>query len=463
MSPRPVRLLQPAARVLLTILALSSGCGEAPGGRADGLAFSDLGLPGDGAPPTDGARPPADGGPPDGSPSGSHPTIYPSGRTLSPLSPHVKAQLRKIAARAQRDGRVFSKLGASMTVSKSFLHCFAGSNVALGQHGGLAPAIQHFKQDLGGGVTSFDRTSLCATVGWAALHALKGSPSPAEQEIAAVSPRFAVVAYGTNDIGYNDIQGYADDMLDLTDLLIGKGVIPVLASIPPRDDSAAADKQVPRYNAVVRAVAQARQVPLIDLHRELLKLPDHGLGPDGVHLTAYSGGACQLTAAGLTRGYNLRNLLTLQTLQRAKQAVVDDAPAPDPAGPARKGSGLIAAPIVVEGLPFVDLRDTKGWSQRAIDSYSGCNATQDESGPEFIYRLSVSQQTTIRAYVFDRGAVDIDLHLLGASASGASCIKRDHELIDATLQPGTYHFALDTFVKGGQELAGEYLLVLLQE
>jgi hypothetical protein len=444
---------------------LLAACGEAPDDRADeqGVGLPDFGLPGDGAPPPTDGSPAPDGPAPDGPSPQNHPTIYPSGVTLSPLSPNVKARLRQIAAKAHRDGRAFAKLGASMTVSNSFMHCFVGSTVALGQYGGLAPAIQHFNKDLGAGVTSFDRKSLCATVGWAALHALKGTPSPAEQEVSAISPRFAVVAYGTNDIGYKNIHGYADDMLDLADLLIGKGVIPVLASIPPRDDSASADLEVPRYNAVVRAVAQARQVPFIDLHRELVQLSDHGLGSDGVHPTTYSGGACQLTAAGLKSGYNLRNLWTLQTLQRAKQAVVDDAPAPDPAGPARKGSGMKMAPIIVEGFPFVDRRDTKGWTQRNINSYSGCNATQDESGPEVLYRLVLSKPTTIRAYVFDRGAVDIDLHLLGSNASGSGCIKRDHQQLDAALQPGTYHFALDTFVKGGQEMAGEYLFVLLQE
>lgn len=66
--------------------------------------------------------------------------------------------------------------------------------------------------------------------------------------------------------------------------------------------------------------------------------------------------------------------------------------------------------------------------------------------------------------VFDRGTVDIDLHLLGATPSGASCIKRAHQELSATLQPGTYHMALDTFVSSsGTVLAGEYLFVLLAE
>jgi len=62
------------------------------------------------------------------------------------------------------------------------------------------------------------------------------------------------------------------------------------------------------------------------------------------------------------------------------------------------------------------------------------------------------------------GTVDIDVHLLGAAATGASCLKRDNKQIATTLQPGTYHFSLDTFVDtSGKELSGEYIFVVLKE
>lgn len=391
-----------------------------------------------------------------------YPAVY-GPTTLSPLTPAVVRGLRAIAARgAQQDG-VFAKIGASATVSSAFLQCFVGSKVDLGAHTALAPSITHFSQPLLDGKTSFDRTSLSATVGWSAGKAITGTPSPLTQEVDAIAPRFAVVMYGTNDIQLNNIFGYGDNMLTLTDQLIARGVIPVLTTIMPRDDSASADLQVPRYNAVLRAVAQARQIPLIDFHRELIVLADHGLGPDNLHPSSYSGGACQLTAAGLTSGYNIRNLLTLQTLDRLRRVLVVGEAAPDPSGPVRQGQGTAQDPIVVEGFPFVDVRDTTRQGERRIDSYPGCTASQDESGPELIYRLTLTQQTTVRALVFDRGSVDIDLHLLGATVDGASCVQRNDRELSVTLAAGTHHLALDTFVSSGVEKAGEYLLVLLSE
>lgn len=397
-----------------------------------------------------------------GADAAAYPAVY-GATTLSPLTPAVVRGLQAIAARGVQQDGVFAKIGASATVSSAFLQCFVGSKVDLGAHTALAPSITHFSQPLLDGKTSFDRTSLSATVGWSAGKAISGTPSPLTQEVDAIAPRFAVVMYGTNDIQLNNIFGYADNMLTLTDQLIARGVIPVLTTIMPRDDSASADLQVPRYNAVLRAVAQARQIPLIDYHRELVMLPDHGLGPDNLHPSSYSGGACQLTAAGLASGYNIRNLLTLQTLDRLRRVLVASEVAPDPPGKARQGQGSAQDPIIVEGFPFVDVRDTTRQGERRIDSYPGCAASQDESGPELIYRLTLTQQTTLRALVFDRGDVDIDLHLLGATVDGASCVQRNDRELSVTLAAGTHHLALDTFVSSGVEKGGEYLLVLLAE
>jgi len=422
--------------------------------------------PKDGEPPTDGAPPKPDGKlPPQPDGAAPYPAVYPTGRTQSPITAHVAANLVQISKKKARNGKVFSKVGNSITVSTSFLNCFAGSKVDLAGRTQLAPTVSHFKYSVGG-ATSWDRKSLCATGGWPAFKALSGTPSPLQQEISAASPRFAVVMFGTNDIGYNNITRYADNMLDITDALIKEGVIPLLTTIPPRDDKASANLEVPRYNAVVRAVAQARQVPMVDYHRELLPLPKHGLAGDGVHPnTYYSGGsaACVFSSTGLTYGYNTRNLITLEGLHRATAVVLDGKQAPDPPGPKRQGDGSPASPIIIDVLPFTDLRNTKGGPYKKINSYPGCKATQDESGPEYIYRYKAASAHSIRAMVFDRGDVDIDVHLLGATISGASCIKRGHNELTAQLQAGTYHFSLDTFIKSGSATAGEYLFVLLKE
>ena len=79
-------------------------------------------------------------------------------------------------------------------------------------------------------------------------------------EIAAAGPRYATVMLGTNDIGYDNILRFGDDMVDIAEILIAAGVVPIFSSIPPRDDSAAADAWVPRYNAVVRGDVEAIRI-----------------------------------------------------------------------------------------------------------------------------------------------------------------------------------------------------------
>ena len=70
-----------------------------------------------------------------------------------------------------------------------------------------------------GGTTSWNRHSLAAKVGWSAWSALKGTPSPLQKEVAAISPRLAVLMYGSNDIEGKNPFSYANNMLDIVDQL----------------------------------------------------------------------------------------------------------------------------------------------------------------------------------------------------------------------------------------------------
>ena len=411
------------------------------------------------------AQTPADAEP---APVWPGPALYPPNRTLSPITATVVDGLRTIADRGpELADDVFMKVGASATVSAHFLHCFGGDpgRIELDGRDHLQDTIDHFQGGEADGTDPFRRESNAAVVGRSAGWAITGNPSPMDRELAALSPRFAIVMYGTNDIQLRNIDDYAENMANLADSLIARGTIPVMTSIMPRDDDDEADARVPLYNAVVRGLAQARQVPFIDYHRELLPLTDHGISGDGIHPTVYrangSARACDFTRSGLSAGYNIRNLLTIETLDRVRRGL--DGLAPDAAAPALRGVGSPDDPFVVdvEALPFTDTRTTLDGPFRRLARYAGCAADQDESGPEFIYRLDVDAAIAVRAMVFDRGDIDIDVHLLDATASEAGCIDRDHRTIDASLEDGTYYFALDTFVsRDGTEHVGEYLFVI---
>jgi hypothetical protein len=391
------------------------------------------------------------------------PELYPSGRTHSPITPYVAASIAAIAEAAPRRDDVFAKIGASSTESVNFMHCFVDdAKIDLGGRDHLWETIDTFRAEVDG-TTSFDRVSLCAIKGWSTITALSGDPSPLQLEIDAADPRFAVVMYGTNDIQLGSAHNFGAAMLTLVETMTTQGVVPLLTTIQPRDDDPEADAEVPIYNAIIRAIAQAEQIPLIDFHRELLPLPDHGLGNDGIHRAVYTPNgipsACLLSAAGLDFGANVRNLLSLEALERAR-VVVDGVEELDPPKLQLAGAGLPRDPYVIPGLPFGDRRDTSVDGVALIDSYTGCGADQDESGSEIYYRLDLEVSETVRALVVDRGDVDIDLHLVDTSASGEGCIARADRSLTVELGPGTYFFVLDTFVSGGVEAAGEFLFVL---
>jgi hypothetical protein len=263
--------------------------------------------------------------------------------------------------------------------------------------------------------------------------------------------------FGTNDVGAGDPFGYSDSMMTLVDRLLARGVVPILSSIPPRDDMPAVDALVPLYNLIVRGIAQGRQVPFVDYHRELAGLPMHGLGSDGVHPNQAPAGACALDEAGLEFGYNVRNLLGLEALDRARGALAGEAA--DASAPVMAGSGTARDPFVIPSLPFTDLRNTMDSSSRDFSEYPGCMAMQNEAGPEYVYRFTLSAPASVHLYVFDRGMVDVDLHLLN-DPDPSSCIARGHLEIEQMLDAGEYYVILDSFVMGSTELAGEYLLVI---
>jgi hypothetical protein len=437
-------------------------------GQQDDSAATDSAPPDSG--PSDSAVDSGDSGTDDsGAPPepADVPARYPADRLQSPITPYVRDLLAsRLASARGRDANVFMKVGDSITVDPFALGCFADDDVGYGDRDELEATVDHFLSGEAGSATPWDRESRAAEVGETAAWAMEGSPSPVDRELSALSPAFAVLQYGTNDMQmaatYKDaIWPYAEDMLDLVDHVMDEDVIPVLVTIPPRLDDESADTWVPIYNAVVRGIAQGRQVPLVDLELGLRGIDGYGLYPDGVHLEPYSGGACRLGETGLSYGCNMRNLLVLDGLDRLRRAAIDGESFDGADGLAIEGAGTASDPVRVAELPFTDLRDTRDATDRRIDRYDGCGSSTDESGPEVVYRIEFTRQTTLRALLFDRGSVDVDLHVLGDDVDGDACLERDDAYARITLDAGVHHVVVDTY--GGDANAGEYLVVLTED
>ena len=357
------------------------------------------------------------------------------------------------------------KVGASSTVSRNTLHCFAGERVDLAAHAGLEDTLNYFMAGDAGGSTPFDRVTVAARVGHSARWVIDGDPSPLDVEIEAIRPGLALVHYGTNDMGLGStymsaMHGFHEHMMTLITQLMDDGIVPVLTGISPRGDRASADLWVDAYNTVIRGMAQQHALPFIDLKHATLDLDGYGLSGDGIHLNRYPGGACILTEDGLEYGYNVRNLIMLEALDRMRRAR-DEGEVLDRNAPRLEGSGTYEAPFVISQLPFADSRDTRNSSTRRFDAYPACSDA-NEQGPEYVYRYETDRRVHLRAMVLDRGDVDIDLHLLDETATDRGCLARNHTHLELTLDPGVYHFVLDTFANRTGEELGPYLFAVLE-
>src|SRR5439155_3423144 len=143
---------------------------------------------------------------------------------------------------------------------------------------------------------------------------------------------------GTNDNRYGrTVDAFGADLWTIVDTMIARGVVPIVTTPPPIHSDPTTDARSLLFGRVARAIAQGRQVPLVDLYRELVPLPNQGIGSDGLHPTIAPDGTCMLSAADLQYGFNVRNLITIDALGRARAAVGGNAA--DPTAPVRTGSG----------------------------------------------------------------------------------------------------------------------------
>ena len=387
------------------------------------------------------------------------PTLYPAGQTHSPLTPAVVTGLRSsFETHPDQQADVFAKVGASSTVSQNTLYCFARDPIDLGTHTALQEALDHFLEGDAAGTTPFDRDTLAAISGRTAGWAIDG---PLQDELGTIQPRFALVHYGTNDMNmgltyHSALHPFYENLDALVQIALAEGTIPVLFGISPRLDSDAADLWVSTYNTTIRGLAQRWQLPFVDLHYATSDLDGYGMAGDGLHLEAYPDGACILSPDALAHGYNVRNLIALEALDRLYRTLLLEDEAPD-ARMELTGEGSPALPWQVPSLPFAHSADTETSPWSEVDVWDCDDA--DESGPEHYYALEITETTALRAVVLDPGDPDIDIHLLDESGA---CVDRAHQLLERTLEPGSWTLALDSWTDAeGEVRAGAYQLVLV--
>jgi peptidoglycan/LPS O-acetylase OafA/YrhL len=348
--------------------------------------------------------------PPPGSSGGA--VAYTFDRTQSPITPSVARGLQAIAAPARSDD-VFAKVGDSITALPAFATCF-DAGYDLGRYAELAATRAYYDAGNAAGATPFSRASDAATGGWTAADVLAG---PLDQELASITPRLAIILIGTNDDRYGRaLAAYGADLWAIVDRTIATGAIPLLSTLPPLHSDPDSEARVPVFNLVVRAIAQGRQIPLVDFYREMLALPGQGIGSDGVHPTTSPDGACSLADADLAYGFDVRNLVTLQALDRARAALAGNAP--DAFAPLRDRA--------TSTLPLADLADTR-------TGESAMSTCTPASGHQIVYTLRLPAPATFDVYAFARDGTGATIQIVTAG----SCVAAGAGTVTASAPAGS--------------------------
>ncbi len=136
-------------------------------------------------------------------------------------------------------------------------------------------------------------------------------------------PRMVTIECGIYDVeDGTPIDAYRKDMARALDLILERGAIPILNTIPPFKAQFEKTKQ---FNEALRVIAKERGTPIIDLEREILtRRPDDWFGTlmNRIHLTAGNVSA-EPTPENLRKsGYQLRGWLTVQKVAEVKRRVL---------------------------------------------------------------------------------------------------------------------------------------------
>lgn len=235
-----------------------------------------------------------------------------------PAAPEAAAP----APAAPTRGNIFTTVGDSLTDSQYFLrHINYGYN--LREYGYLLPTVQYYNVDTGYG-NAFSRRAFSTRSGWSTVSLfepgnLAPECNPGENVVACefrlTRPSVALIMIGTNDAPAHSAALYRENLERIINIALQNGTIPILSTLPPRRDQF--NGRIQEYNQVIVQLSAQYSTPLVDLHAELIKLPNQGLAPDGIHLSippAGASGTMDFTPENLQYGTTVRNLTTLQIL-----------------------------------------------------------------------------------------------------------------------------------------------------
>ncbi len=219
----------------------------------------------------------------------------------------IGGRARAIYQRGQSLGNnphAVSRLGDCNSANPLFLAPFDYGTYTLGEtYAHLQETINHFSGSFARqGVAVFGSGSTWTLLDptWADPAYCEAGETPLACEYRRNKPSVAFISFGTHDSPAR----FAADLGTVLDYLIEHGVIPVLIT---KADT------VNDNNTIMRQVAAAYGVPLLDFGRMAQSLPNHGVRQDGARLS-YRSPLDFTNAYVLEAGHAVRNLMALQML-----------------------------------------------------------------------------------------------------------------------------------------------------
>lgn len=220
------------------------------------------------------------------------------------------------------DPQHFSVIGDCQNVSSYFLSVFdKPGEYSLGeQYAYLQPTIDYYQG-------SFSRVSVAVKGGFnaaAVISPLRADPkvcnpneSPLDCELRLWRPSVVIVSMETW-WSHKPAQEYEKYMRRVLDRILETGAVPILAT---KADNLEGDHAI---NAVIAQLAYEYDIPLWNFWAAVQPLPDHGLSPDGFHLTFarnFFDDPLRMKSA-----WPWRNLTALQTLDVVRKGLTQAQP-----------------------------------------------------------------------------------------------------------------------------------------
>jgi lysophospholipase L1-like esterase len=252
-----------------------------------------------------------------------------------PILPEISDHARTIWAAGQAAGRnpqTFTKAGDSMSFSRYFLVPFGSEGYDMGEYSDLQGVVDHFSAVTfrDSEYNSFNNLSLATGEGfstatvldpfWADPSLCEANESPLACEFRLSNPSIALIMFGTNDVLFLEAEAFDFYLRTVIWQTIEAHILPVMSTIPPRPEEP--EKSL-LFNQIIVQIAQDYDLPLVNLWLAVKPLEDFGVDPaETNHLTKPAdGNSGILDEAHLTAGYTVRNLVTLQMLDRMLKAV----------------------------------------------------------------------------------------------------------------------------------------------